>query len=143
MGLPSLRSTVACLKCGILGPDALTRGCIFICVCVCARAKSLQSCLTLCNTMDCSLPGSSVHGDSPGKNTGVGCNFLLQGTFLTQESNLCRLCFMHWQAASLPLMPHGKPRIYIYMHMFVYLFLAAVGFILAACRIFHCDAQVP
>ena len=26
------------------------------------RAKSLQSCLTLCNPMDCSLPGSSVHG---------------------------------------------------------------------------------
>ena len=31
-----------------------------------------QSCLTLCDPMDCSLPGSSVHGDSPGKNTGVG-----------------------------------------------------------------------
>ena len=34
-----------------------------------------------------SLPGSSVHGDSPGKNTEVGCHFLLQGIFLTQESN--------------------------------------------------------
>ena len=33
-----------------------------------------QSCLTLCNRMDCSPPGSSVHGDSPGKNTGVGCH---------------------------------------------------------------------
>ena len=33
-----------------------------------------QSCLTRCNPMDCSLPGSSVHGDSPGKNTGVGCH---------------------------------------------------------------------
>ena len=32
------------------------------------------SCLTLCNPMDCSLPGSSAHGDSPGKNTGVGCH---------------------------------------------------------------------
>ena len=29
--------------------------------------------LTLCDPMDCSLPSSSVHGDSPGKNTGVGC----------------------------------------------------------------------
>ena len=36
----------------------------------------------------------------PGKNTGVGCHFLLQGTFLTQGSNL-RL--LHWQADSLPL----------------------------------------
>ena len=31
-----------------------------------------QSCLTLCDAMDCSPPGSSVHGDYPGKNTGVG-----------------------------------------------------------------------
>ena len=37
--------------------------------------------------MDCSLPGTSVHGGSPGKNTGVGCHFLLQGIFLTQGSN--------------------------------------------------------
>ena len=34
-----------------------------------------QSCLTLCNPMDCSPPGSFVHGDSPGKNTGVGLPF--------------------------------------------------------------------
>ena len=43
-----------------------------------------QSCLTLCNPVDCSLPGSSVHWDSPGKNTGVGCHALLQGIFPTQ-----------------------------------------------------------
>ena len=35
-------------------------------------AKSLQSCPTLCDPMDCSPPGSAVHGDSPGKNTGLG-----------------------------------------------------------------------
>ena len=46
-----------------------------------------QSCLTLCNIMNCSPPGSSVHGDSPGKNTGVGCHVLLQGIFLTQGLN--------------------------------------------------------
>ena len=34
-------------------------------------AKPLQSCLTLCNLMDCRPPGFSVHGDSPGKNTGA------------------------------------------------------------------------
>ena len=33
--------------------------------------------------------------DSPGKNTGVGCHFLLQGIFLTQGSNLCLLHFLH------------------------------------------------
>ena len=37
--------------------------------------------------MDCSPAGSSVHGNSPGKNTGVGCHFLLQRIFLTQGSN--------------------------------------------------------
>ena len=37
-----------------------------------------QSCLTLCNPMDCSLPGSSVHGIFPGNSTGVDCHFLLQ-----------------------------------------------------------------
>ena len=34
--------------------------------------------------MVCSPPGSSVHGDSPGKNTGVGCHALLQGIFPAQ-----------------------------------------------------------
>ena len=45
------------------------------------------SCHTLCNNMDCSLPGSSAHGDSPGKNIGVGCHALFQGIFPTQGSN--------------------------------------------------------
>ena len=43
-----------------------------------AAAKSVQSCLTLCDPMDSSSPGSSLHGNSPGKNTGVGCHFFLQ-----------------------------------------------------------------
>ena len=40
--------------------------------------------------MDCSLPG-----DSPGKNIGVGCHFLLQGILLTQGSNPYLLCLLH------------------------------------------------
>ena len=43
--------------------------------------------IRICNSMDCSLPGSSVQGDSPGKNTKVGCHALLQGIFSTQGSN--------------------------------------------------------
>ena len=46
-----------------------------------------QSCPILCDPMDCSPQSSSVHGDSPGKNTGVGCHALLQGIFLTQGLN--------------------------------------------------------
>ena len=41
-------------------------------------AKSLQSCLTLCDPIDSSPPVSPVPGDSPGKNTAVGCHFLFQ-----------------------------------------------------------------
>ena len=43
--------------------------------------------LTLGDPVDCSPPGFSVHEDSPGKKTGVGCHALLQGIFPTQESN--------------------------------------------------------
>ena len=39
------------------------------------------------NSMDCSMPGSSVHGNSPCKNSGAGCQALLQGIFPTQGSN--------------------------------------------------------
>ena len=38
-----------------------------------------QSCLTLCDPTDCSLPGYPCPWNSPGKNTGVGSHFLLQG----------------------------------------------------------------
>ena len=47
--------------------------------------------------------------DAPGKDTGVGCHFLLQGIFLTQGSNPGLLCLLHWQVGSLPLAPPGKP----------------------------------
>ena len=44
--------------------------------------------------MDCGLPGSPVHGDSPGKNTGVGSHFRLQVTFPTQGLNPCLPCLL-------------------------------------------------
>ena len=47
--------------------------------------------------------------DSPGKNFGVGCHFLLQGIFLTQGSNPHHLCLLHWQAGSLLLVSPEKP----------------------------------
>ena len=56
------------------------------------HAKLFQSRPTLCDPVDCSPPGSSVHGDSPGKNSGVGCNALLQGIFPTQGLNPDLLC---------------------------------------------------
>ena len=47
-----------------------------------------QSCPTLCNTMNCSPPGSFVQWNSPGKNSSVGCHFLLQGIFSTQDKTI-------------------------------------------------------
>ena len=43
------------------------------------QVKVARCCLTLCNHMDCSLPGSSVHEDSPGQNSEVGSCSCLQG----------------------------------------------------------------
>ena len=71
-----------------LGVKLLSRG---LDVCLCVHAQSLQSCPTVCNPMDCSAPGSSVRGDSPGKNTGVSCHALLQGIYPTQGSSPCLL----------------------------------------------------
>ena len=66
-----------------------------------------QSCLTLYDPVDCSLPGSSVHGDSPGKNTGMGCHALLQGIFPTQGLNSglpnCRQILYHLSHQGSPL----------------------------------------
>ena len=52
--------------------------------CAYVHVKSLS---TLSDLMDCSLPGSLVHGDSLGRNTGVSCHALLQGIFPTQGLN--------------------------------------------------------
>ena len=46
-----------------------------------------QLCLTLCDPMGSNPPDSSVHGDSPGKNAGVGCHFLLQEILPTKGSS--------------------------------------------------------
>ena len=77
------------------------------CVCVCVRTCA-QLCPALFDSMDCS-PSHSSLWDSPGKNTGVGCHFLLQGIFLTQGSNPCLLHLLHWQENSLPLSHLGSP----------------------------------
>ena len=71
---------------------------------MCVLSRSVMS---LCDPRDCSLPGSSVHGDSPGKNIRVGCHDLFQGIFPTQGSNL-RLPHCSW-IDSLLSEPPEKP----------------------------------
>ena len=90
---------------------------------VCVHAKPLKLCLTLCDSMECSQPDRSVHGNSsPGKHTGVGCHALLQEIFLTQGLNLHLLCLPHWRAGSLPLVPPGKP-LYVFIYIIYLLIL--------------------
>ena len=69
-----------------------------------SESEVAQSCPTPSDPMDYSPPGSSVHGDFPGKNTGVGCQALLQGMFPTQGSNPSPTL----QADPLPSKPAGK-----------------------------------
>ena len=79
-----------------------------VCVCVCARVYA-QSCPTLCNPMDCSLPCTSVHGIFC-KNIGVGCHFLLQGIFLPDlEIEPESLTFPALAGVSSPLKHLGSP----------------------------------
>ena len=67
-----------------------------------------QSCQALCDPMDYSPPGSSVHGNSPGKNTGVGCHALLQWIFPSQGIKpKCPAL----EADSFCLSHQGSPRI--------------------------------
>ena len=58
-----------------------------------AAAKSLQSCLTLCDPIDGNPPGSPVTGILQArKNTGVGCHFLLQCMKVKSESEISQSC---------------------------------------------------
>ena len=57
-----------------------------------AAAKSLQSCPTLCDLIDRSLPGSPVPGILQAKNTGVGCHFLLQCVKVKSEREVAQSC---------------------------------------------------
>ena len=77
----------------------------YACALLCLVA---QSCPTLSNHMDGSPPGSSVHGDSPGKNIIVGCHALLQGIYPTQGSNPGLL---HCRWILYCLSHQGSPRI--------------------------------
>ena len=83
----------------------------------CMHAKWLHSCPTLCDPMDWSPQGSSVHWIFQARTLKVGCHVLLQGIFFTQGSNLHLLCLLHWQVGSLPVAPPGKPILCIVVYI--------------------------
>ena len=70
-----------------LPPSALGNYYFFVSLILSALCLVAQLWLTLCDSMHCSPLGSSVHGDSPGKNIGLGCHALLQGISPTHRSN--------------------------------------------------------
>ena len=83
------------------------------------KRKKVTSCSvtsvmsTVCDPMDCSLPGSSVHGILQARILEWAAIALLQGIIPTQGQNW--VCLLHWQEGSLPLVPPGKP--FRYRHL--------------------------
>ena len=82
-----------------------------MCSVCCVLSLVARSCLTLWDPMDCPLTGSSVDGDSQGKNTCVGCHAFLQGIFPTQGSNSgflhCRSILYHLIHQESPTLKTG------------------------------------
>ena len=94
--------------------------CVRVCVRVC-----VFSVMSNCNPMDCSPPGSSVHGIFQVKNTGVGCHFLLLVIFRTKGSNQCLLCLLDLQLGlfntkSLGKNLHGQDEFFCFFFSFNY-----------------------
>ena len=76
-------------------------GNLIVCMCVCVCTHSIIS-----NSLQPhGLQPTRLHcpWNFPGKNTGTGYNFLLEGIFPTQGLNPCLLCLLHWQVDYLPL----------------------------------------
>ena len=93
--------------------NSFSRSFLCVCVCVCVCALVAQLCATLCELMPLGLMSLVLlcPCDSPGKNTGEGWHFLLQGKFPTQGSNPgllhCRQILYH-------LSHQGSPTISLY-----------------------------
>ena len=77
-------------------------------------AKSLQSCATLCDPVDCTPPGSSVYGILQAKILELVAMPSSRGSPQPGDLNACLLCLLHCQAGSLPLAPPGKALIWLY-----------------------------
>ena len=94
---PRDRTCLSCIAGGFFSTTPPGKPLCYAVLCLVA-----QACPTLCDPMDCSPPCSSVHGDSPGNNAGVGCHALFQGIFPIQGSN--------------PGLPHCRQILYCLSH---------------------------
>ena len=94
---------------------------MYVCVCECVHVWSLQLCLTLCNPMDCSLHGFTVHGINPGKNTGVGCHSPSRGPSWPKDW-ICISCNSYITGQFFTTESPGKPLcVYLYVNISMYM----------------------
>ena len=77
-----------------ISPMALVKNVLYMCVCVCVCACT-QWCPTLCDPVDYSLPGFSIHRIFQAKILEQNYHFLLQEVCLTHGPNPCLLCLLH------------------------------------------------
>ena len=75
----------------------------------CMHAKSLQSCPTLCNPMDCSPPGSSVHGILQARILEWVTMPSSRGSFQSRDRTPVSYHLLHWRVDSLPPVPPNLP----------------------------------
>ena len=73
------------------------------------RAKLLPSCLTLCDPVDCSPPGSSVHAILQARILKWVAVLFCRGSSQSRDRTRVSYVYLYWQAGSLPLAPPGKP----------------------------------
>ena len=92
--------------------------CVCVCMYVCMRAKSLQSCLTLCDPIDCILPDSSVHGILQARIlewvamlSSRGCSWPRNHPHL--------LHLLHWHVHCINVYIHLYIHIYTHAHIYV------------------------
>ena len=135
-----------------------TYKCVYIYIYIYA-AKSSQSCPTLCDPIDGSPP-DSCPWDSPGKNTGVGCHFLLQCMKVKSESEVAQSCpTLHdppWTVAYQAPPPMGysrqeywsglpfpSPYIYVCVCVCVCVCVLVIQSCLTLCNPMNYSLQVP
>ena len=87
---------------------------VFAFSCVCMQAKLLQSCPTLCNTVDYNLPDSSFHGIFQARILKWVAVLSSRVSSRPRDRALISLCLLHWQVGSLPRVPSGKPLAFSY-----------------------------
>ena len=87
-------------------------GCHFLLQCMKAKSESevAQSCPTLSDPMDCSLPGSSVHGTLQGRVLEWVVIPSSRGSSQPRDRTCVSYIYLYWHMGSLPLVPPGKPQ---------------------------------